>query len=176
MILTTLLLAAVSSAAPQRIYQCRDARGATAYQDRPCDDASRQQLSEGGEQALRRWLEQQRAADVTKRGAARTASRPATARAPRDYSEMPLLADRTAAEERLIASCSERFLNCARSDAAAMDACVASLPRCGHRSAGCCPAACIESYQGLRREGEGLASAVRLALLDPFAPSCAAHR
>lgn len=175
MILTALLLAAVASAAPQRIYQCTNARGESAYQDRPCDDASRQQLSEGGEQALRRWLEQQRAADVAKHSAARTPSRPAIEQAPRSTTSLPL-ADRSAAEERLIASCSERFLNCARSDAAAMDACVASLPRCGQGSTGCCPAACIESYQSLRREGEGLASAVRLALLDPFAPSCAALR
>lgn len=173
MLITALLLAAVSTAAPQRIYQCRDTRGATAYQDRPCDDASRQQLSEGGEQELRRWLEQQRA---TERRAVRPPSPTSTNRAMRDPEVYAPPVGRSAAEERLIANCSERFLNCARSDAVAMDACVARLPRCGQSTPACCPAACIESYQSLRREGEGLASSVRLALLDPFAPSCAARR
>lgn len=176
MILTALLLAAASSAAPQRIYQCRSARGETAYQDRPCDGDARQQLSEGGEQALRQWLEQQRAANAGKRSAGPSRPPARATASPREPAGAAPLASRSAAQERLIASCSERFLGCATADTAAMDACVASLPRCGSRSAGCCPAACIERYQSLRREGEGLASAVRMALLDPFAPSCAAPR
>ncbi len=80
-----------------------------------------------------------------------------------------------APDERALAACSERFLHCSGSDAARMDSCIAAIAPCSSgRTSSCCPATCVERYRSQRRSGESLASAVRLALLDPDLPSCAA--
>jgi hypothetical protein len=143
------------------IHRCSDG-GRVVFQDKPCAGAGVSIRLDGdtasAQAELRRWLE----ADKASRGA-----QPAATEAP--------TSSRPVAGEAQLAVCSERFLACASDDAAAMDGCVAALPRCGGASSACCPAACIDRYQSLRGEGHGLASAVRLALLDPAQPSCASR-
>jgi hypothetical protein len=190
MIAVSLLLAAtLAPALPTRIYQCRDAGGAIGYQDRPCESPRGEARLEGGEQALRRWLEEQRQAEAAKRPASTPGSpqrQPGTA-APASSSQEPTVAATgsrgvsprapalaSAGEERRLAVCSERFLHCARGGERAMDACIAALPRCGSGVGACCPAPCLERYRNSRARGETPSAAVYGALLDPDGASCAA--
>lgn len=158
-------------AAPGEIFRCRDASGALRFQDKPCAGVPSTRIVGGGsdtadsQRALRQWLDAQRPAQavapVTRRIAVPT--RPIIRTAG------------SAVSEAQLAMCSERFLHCANGDGPAMDACVGRLPRCdSSRQGECCPQACISRYQSLRLAGQPLASAVRLALLNPDAPACAA--
>jgi hypothetical protein len=133
--------------ADTEIHRCRAADGTTVFQDRPCA------VAPGGD-----------------RRSARTG--PAAPEFERRAQTRGPVADRTAADERVLAACSERFLHCA-GDGAAMDACVAAIRTCPAGGAACCPRGCLERYQRLRRAGESRPNAVRLALLDPDGPSCA---
>lgn len=184
-----LLAAALAPALPNRIYQCRDGSGRIGYQDRPCESPRGETRLEGGEQSLRRWLEEQRQAEAAKRpastasgsrGPSSGASPSASSREPAAAAMRPRAASSgapalaSADEERRMAVCSERFLHCARGGERAMDACIAALPRCGSGVGTCCPAPCIERYRSGRARGEAPSAAVYGALLDPGAPSCAA--
>lgn len=162
--MSVLLALMLAWAAPGDIYRCRDAAGAERFQDRPCAGLSSERLAGGGEDsaasrlALQRWLRQR--APVSRQA-------PRQAIPSRNFAGGPV-------SEAQLASCSERFLKCAHGTASIMDRCVANLPRCNRgASAQCCPQACISRYQELRRGGHPLASAVRLALLDPDAFACA---
>lgn len=156
--------------APGEIYRCRDASGALAYQDHPCaGSASSAKLAAGGDSAasqleLQQWLDGYRKRSGGSKAPAPTVGRQA----------YPALSGGTVTEAQL-AICSERFLHCAHGDEATMDRCVDRLPRCGGSAGGaCCPQACVGRYQDLRRAGQPLAAAVRLALIDPDAPACGA--
>ncbi len=161
------LLLAVALAAPGDIYRCKDAAGAVSYQDHPCAGASTAPMIKAGDDsaasqlALQQWLDGYRQRSDAGRG--QPTSRPLS---------LPRSGTGAAVSEAQLAMCSERFLHCAHGDAATMDRCVDRLPRCGSGGAPCCPQACIARYQGLRQSGQPLASAVRLALLDPDAPAC----
>jgi hypothetical protein len=145
----TAFFMAVALAGSGDIHRCRAADGSLAFQDRPCDVVATPP----------------RAASPSRQ------SRPAARQA--DMAAMPRA--HAPADERLLAACSERFLHCADGNAQRMDACIASIAPCSTaRGGACCPSGCVDRYQSLRRSGEPLASAVRLALLDPDAPSCAA--
>lgn len=152
------LVAALSGSG--EIYRC-SADGRVVYQDKPCPGSTSKGIKTDGDPAkaqreLQRWLAEQR--------------QRAPAQAPPSATETRSAVD---VSEARLAVCSERFLGCASGDAVTMDACVAALPRCETSGGSCCPHACIARYQTLRREGLELASAVRLALLDPNAPACA---
>ncbi len=158
--MTTLpLVLLLALGAGGEIHRCVES-GRVVFQDKPCAGSAAQGLkthsdSAKAERELRIWLAQQRAR-----------AEPPSPSAGRSSESV------TVSEARL-AVCSERFLHCAGSDESAMDACVATLPRCGPNGGDCCPAACINRYQVLRADGHERASAVRLALLDPNAPACA---
>jgi hypothetical protein len=135
--------------ADTEIHRCRAADGTVAFQDRPCAQATTAPAPRGG---------------------------PSTAPV-RNATPMPRHAppaQGVRADERVLAACSERFLHCAHGNDARMDACVAAIRTCPAGGAPCCPSRCIQRYQDLRRQGEARSSAVRLALLDPDSPSCAA--
>lgn len=170
-ILSSMLLIAVL-AAPGDIYRCKNAAGAVSYQDQPCAGAATAPMIKAGNDsaasqlALQQWLDGYRQRSGT----------PGTKPTPRAL-PLPRSSDGAAVSEAQLAMCSERFLGCAHGDAATMDRCVDRLPRCGAGGGGsCCPQACIGRYQGLRQNGQPLASAVRLALLDPDAPGCGAAK
>lgn len=161
-------LLATALMAPGDIYRCKDASGAVSFQDQPCTGGESAHLARAGddpadsERALRQWLDAYRG----RNGDPASTPAPAAARPPRWQGG-------GAISEAQLAMCSERFLHCASGDAAAMDACIARLPSCGSGAAGaCCPRSCVARYQDLREAGHALASAVRLALLDPDAPAC----
>lgn len=164
------MLTLLALAAPGDIYRCQDAAGRVSYQDQPCVGASSARLAQSNDSAasqlaLQQWLDQQRGR--------RIASTPATTNA--SPGSRPLLHPGSVVSEAQLAGCSERFLHCANGDAQSMDRCISALPRCSAQGAGpCCPQACISRYQSLRQNGSTLASAVRLALLDPDAPACMA--
>jgi hypothetical protein len=164
------VLLTIALAAPGDIYRCRDATGAVSFQDHPCACGESARLTASGDdpaasqRALQQWLDQHRGQ--------RDRALPATSSAPRSvrppYSGGPI-------SEAQLAMCSERFLYCAHGDAAIMDACINQLPRCGKGASGaCCPQSCISRYQSLRQDGNALALSVKLALLNPDAPACAA--
>ena len=166
------LLLVLALGAPGDIYRCSDAAGKVSFQDRPCAGGHSAQLARHGEDAasserqLQQWLDRYR----RRQGAASTAQ---PGGGPDGQVRIPGRNSASAVSEAQLAMCSERFLECAQADAAAMDACVDQLPRCSAEGAApCCPQACIGRYQSLRAEGEELASSVRLALLDPAAPAC----
>ncbi|HRQ65094.1 MAG TPA: hypothetical protein PKZ76_09565 [Xanthomonadaceae bacterium] len=143
------LLMAVALAGAGDIHRCRAADGSLAFQDRPCDVAATPPR-----------------ASSPSRQSPPAERQPDLAATPRAHAPV---------DERLMAACSERFLHCADGNAQRMDACIASIAPCSAaRGGACCPSSCVDRYQSLRRKGEPLASAVRLALLDPHAPSCAA--
>ena len=170
MLLAAVLLVAGAVSAPGDIYRCVGPDGRARYPDAPCAGAAGKSAQKfaGGDSAadLRKWLQE------LKKHPGRPVSQP------------PVAADRPAApvapaamgpvNERLLARCSQRFLDCANGNAAAMDECIAHSPRCapGGGSSACCPQACVTRYEGLRRLGAPMANAVRDALLDPTAPSC----
>ncbi len=172
LLLSLLLLeSALVCSAPGEIYRCRDASGALRFQDKPCAGVPSTRIAGGGtdtadsQRALRQWLDAQRPAPAVAPSTRRIESpaRPITRSLGGAVSQAQL------------AMCSERFLHCANGDGPAMDACVGRLPRCAGRQQGqCCPQACISRYQSLRLAGQPLAAAVRLALLNPNAPACAA--
>ena len=160
-----LLAMAVALGGSGEIHRCAADGGRIVFQDKPCPGGASKGIKTDGDPAiaqreLQRWLAEQRERTPP------VAPTPSGSTQPRDAV--------TVTEARL-AVCSERFLGCASGDAATMDACVAALPRCGPSGGSCCPQACIARYQTLRQEGLALASAVRLALLDPSAPACAAR-
>lgn len=167
-----LLLLSLALGAPGDIYRCADASGKLSFQDRPCVQGSSTQLARHGEdpatseRELRQWLDHYRLKQPHSGGQGNVdQSNPA----PRD--RYPT--DAGVVTEAQLAMCSERFLDCAHGDAAAMDACVDQLPRCSAAGgAPCCPQACVSRYQALRSDGQELATSVRLALLDPAAPAC----
>lgn len=166
------VLLAVAMGAPGDIYRCSDAAGKVSFQDHPCVSGNSAQLARHGEDAatsereLRQWLDGYRKRQPLAQSRPAGGTGHAIARDPVAYSG-------GAVTEAQLAVCSERFLDCAQGDAAAMDACVDRLPRCGaSSSAPCCPQACVGRYQSLRGSGEELAASVRLALLDPSAPAC----
>jgi hypothetical protein len=134
--------------ADTEIHRCRAADGTTVFQDRPCA------VSPAGERR-------------------RAGTAPAGPADERRAHARDAVAARAAADERVLAACSERFLHCA-GDAAGMDACVAAIRTCPAGGAACCPRGCLERYARLRRAGESRPNAVWLALLDPDGPSCAA--
>lgn len=164
------MLTLMALVAPGDIYRCQDASGRLSYQDTPCSSGSSARLPQGedgaaSQRALQQWLDQQRghAAAPTHGDEGKAAPRP-----------RPLLHPDSPVSEAQLAGCSERFLHCASHDAQAMDRCIGQLPRCSRQGSGaCCPQACIDRYQTLRKDGSNLASAVRLALLDPDSPACA---
>lgn len=165
-----LLLWTLALGAPGDIYRCTDATGKVSFQDKPCVRGSSAQLARHGEdpvtseRELRQWLDRYRARQIN--APTPTAGADPAHRDPSRY------VGGTVTEAQL-AMCSERFLHCAQGDAAAMDACVDQLPRCGASAATpCCPQACVGRYQALRGDGQELATSVRLALLDPAAPAC----
>ena len=164
-----LLLLTLTLGAPGDIYRCTDTAGKVSFQDKPCVRGTSAQLARHGDDAaasereLRQWLD-------SYRRLAGSAS-PAAARVPAQQEGSRYVGG--VVSEAQLAMCSERFLHCAQGDAAAMDACVDRLPRCGSSaSAPCCPQACVDRYQSLRGDGQELATSVRLALLDPAAPAC----
>jgi hypothetical protein len=143
------ILIAVVLAGSGDIHRCRSADGSVAFQDRPCEAATLPARPRAAPQR--------------------------NALAPPQPAQLHATTPRQPANERLLATCSERFLHCASDNATRMDACIAAIAPCsGSRGAACCPSACVERYQSLRQNGEARASAVRLALLDPHAPSCTA--
>ncbi len=149
------------------MYRCTDAAGAVAFQDRPCESARGEDRIEGGEPALRRWLESQRGAPArpTARGATSAGLGPARSPStPAGRAELAAIPAPVSVSERRLAICSERFLACAHGDSLRMDRCVAQLPRCGGGSAACCPASCLDRYAELRSAGNALADAVSGAL------------
>ena len=150
--------------APGQIYRCPTADGSTRYQDQPCTGGKQFSGEDQDLQSLRSWLE-----DLAPPKPAPPKPGGAPHRAAPSYQYRSV-------SEQLIAVCSERFLACASDKPAAMDRCVAALPRCGDgRTSGCCPSSCVEAYQQRRQAGSPLASAVRGALLDPSSgPSCGA--
>lgn len=169
MLTLSMIVLVAALGAPGQIYRCQSATGAVSFQDQPCAGAaSAAKVSAGddsaaSQRALQQWLDDYRS------------------RAPRAaHAATPSRIDRRAGggvggtvTEAQLAMCSERFLDCARGDGAAMDRCVDRLPRCGSSGAApCCPQACVARYQGLRADGQPMANAVRLALLDPAAPAC----
>ena len=165
-----LLLLTLALGAPGDIYRCSDAAGKVSYQDKPCVRGASAQLARHGEdpatseRELRQWLDRYR---VRQAGSPTTAA----ARAPTPPDRASYVG--AVVSEAQLAMCSERFLDCAHGDDAAMDACVDRLPRCGSSGAApCCPQACVSRYQALRGDGQELATSVRLALLDPAAPAC----
>jgi len=165
----TLLLGALAFTAPGDIYRCKNASGAVSFQDKPCAGGNSARLATKGEDsgksmaALQRWLDQQG---------------PSTS-APTNYRQSAPMRSRVSGSaagvnEAQLAGCSERFLYCANGNAVAMDACVDNLRRCSGIAGGaCCPQSCITRYQDFRGQGQGMASSVRLALLDPTSPNCA---
>lgn len=163
-----LLMLAIALGAPGDIYRCTDTAGKVSFQDQPCVRGTSAQLARHGddpatsERELRQWLD-------SYRGRQSGSQSPGAAPAQQDRSRYV----GGVVSEAQLAMCSERFLHCAQGDAAAMDACVDRLPRCGSSaSAPCCPQACVDRYQSLRGDGQELATSVRLALLDPAAPAC----
>lgn len=166
-LLLPLLLAAAFQSGD--IYRCRGADGVVRFEDRPCKGVESQKLARAGEDpaatrlALMRFLR-----DHKLHGSAATTNGQRRRPAPQIAAGAPV-------SEAQLAVCSERFLRCAHGTGAVMDACIARLPRCapGVAAGSCCPNACISRYQRLRRQGQALASAVRLALLDPDAFACA---
>ena len=170
MLTLTMIVLVAALGAPGEIYRCQNASGAVSFQDKPCAGAaSASRISAGNDSAasqlaLQQWLD-------AYRQRAPSASR-STAPA-RTYQRAGVGSVGGAVSEAQLAMCSERFLHCARGDGAAMDRCVDALPRCGASGAApCCPQACVSRYQGLRADGQPMANAVRLALLDPAAPAC----
>jgi hypothetical protein len=171
MLLAALLLVAGAVSAPGDIYRCVGADGRARFQDVPCAGAAGKsaQKFEGGESPadLRKWLQ-----ELKKRGGRAGPQPPVAA----DSGARPVAAPAALGpvNERLLARCSQRFLDCANGNAAAMDECISKTPRCapGGGSSACCPSACVSRYQGLRSLGAPMATAVRDALLDPNAPSC----
>lgn len=163
-------LVVLALAAPGDIYRCADSTGKLSYQDHPCAGTGSSTRLAGGDsdtaasqRALQQWLDQQRGVALPAAPA-----NPAPAASRRVWLPGPV-------SEAQLAVCSERFLHCAQGNAAAMDRCVSQLPRCADGQAdACCPSVCISRYQSLRQQGQELASAVRLALLDPSAPACSA--
>lgn len=167
----SLLLSLVLATALQAgdIYRCRGADGVVRFEDRPCKGVQSQKLASAGEDpsvtrlALMRFLR-----DHKLRGSAASGSTQRPRATPRIAPGAPV-------SEAQLAVCSERFLRCAHGTGSVMDACIARLPRCapGVAAGSCCPNACISRYQHLRQQGQPLAGAVRLALLDPEAFACA---
>jgi hypothetical protein len=165
------LLLTVALAAPGDIYRCPNAAGGLSYQDKPCAGSAAGNApmvaagddSAASQRALQQWLDGYRT---------RVATRAPTAAPTRAAYRGGVSG---AVSEAQLAMCSERFLDCASGNAAAMDRCIDRLPRCGSAGgAPCCPQACVSRYQGLRQGGAELATSVRLALLDPDAPACGA--
>lgn len=154
------------------IYRCRGADGVVRFEDRPCKGLASQKLAGANEDpaasrlALMRFLRDHKLSTAPAPGAGRASARPRTP--PSGSGNGPV-------SEAQLAVCSERFLKCAHGTGAVMDGCIARLPRCGQGVAAhsCCPQACVSRYQRLRQQGHPLASAVRLALLDPEAYACA---
>lgn len=170
MLAMTTLWLTLALAAPGEIYRCKDASGTLSYQDHPCARASSEtKLASAGDSAasqreLQQWLDSYRRRSGGSIEPSTTVRRPSAA---------PYTGG--AVSEAQLAVCSERFLHCAHGDEATMDRCVDGLPRCGDgRGNACCPQVCVDRYQYLRQAGQPLASAVRLALLDPEAPACGA--
>lgn len=161
-----MLMTVLALSARGDIYSCRNASGQVSYQDHPCAGAKSAPLARGEDEAaslraLQRALAQRRPRASTPL----VSGQPYVGRG--GYSVEFV-------SEAQLASCSQQFFHCARGNAVAMDACVDRLPRCTASShAGCCPQQCITRYQNLRQQGQGMAGAVRLALLDPDAPACA---
>lgn len=167
----SVLVFAAALGARGDIYRCVGSDGRARFQDQPCPGARSEKLasSEAGDaRELRVWLEKLR------KSGARAVQPPVAADRLRGLPPRPTLS--APPDERLLALCSQRFLDCANGDAAAMDACIARSARCASGGGGaCCPEACVTRYQGLRRAGAPMATAVRDALLDPEQPSCAAR-
>ncbi len=166
-----LLFGAMLFAAPGDIYRCKNAAGAVSFQDKPCSGGSSAKLATKVEDSgksmasLQRWLDQQGPS---------TSSAPSYTRANNAPLPSRVRGSASAVNEAQLAGCSERFLYCANGNAAAMDACVSNLRRCAGSAGGaCCPQQCITRYQDFRGQGQGMASSVRLALLDPTSPNCA---
>lgn len=167
-VLLSLLLATQLSAGD--IYRCRGADGVVRFEDRPCKGVESQKLASAGEDpaatrlALTRFLRDHKLRSTT------TATGTT-----RRIAAHPRIAPNGPVSEAQLAVCSERFLKCAHGTGSVMDGCIARLPRCGPGVAAnsCCPQACVARYQRLRQQGQPLASAVRLALLDPDAFACA---
>jgi hypothetical protein len=155
------------------IYRCRGADGVVRFEDQPCKGMASQKLANAGEDPSATRLELMRFLRDHK------LSTGAPARAPDRPVARPRLTTsgpgNGPVSEAQLAVCSERFLKCAHGTGSVMDGCVARLPRCGPgvASNSCCPQACVSRYQRLRQQGHPLASAVRLALLDPDAYACA---
>lgn len=173
MLAAAVLLVAGALSAPGEIYRCIGPDGRARFTDEPCagkPPAHGAVKADSDPRELRKWLEQMH----KEAGRAVQPAVPAdAARRPAAPSARSAVAQAGPADERLLALCSQRFLDCANGNAVAMDACIAKSPRCAAGSRGsCCPEACIGRYQGLRRAGAPMASAVRNALLDPQAPSC----
>lgn len=167
-----LVLIALALSAPGDIYRCTNAAGQVSFQDHPCSGGKAAHLASAGEDSAASQLALQQWLDAHRKSAG--AAMPPGAAVPSTPSgRLPLGAGLVS--EAQLAACSERFLGCAQGDAGRMDACVNRLPRCSrHGADACCPQACISRYLALRQDGNPLAVSVRLALLDPYAPACAA--
>lgn len=177
-----LLLVGLATGASGQIYRCTGADGKTLWQDLPCEDARSEQRmpADRGEGAastasLEDWLR-----DLKQRPQHSPDSRPAPPKSRTPGVTAPARTEPVGplarTDERLLAECSQQFLECSDSSDSRMDACVSALPRCnGALRSGCCPSSCVDRYLGLRRSGTARARAVRSALLDERQGSCAAR-
>jgi hypothetical protein len=168
-----LLFLALLPAAPGEVFRCVDAAGKVHYQDHACAGERATKLTPGADGRLdsgelRRWLTQFK-------GERRAASTPVpTGPSPAARSNDATAGPTPTISEGVLASCSQRFLDCANDSTAATDACVAQVPACvGARGSDCCPSISLSCYRGLRQSGTPLSSAMHAALLDPA--RCAGH-
>lgn len=166
------ILFAILLAGAGDIYHCPDASGTLRFQDKPC--ASKGVLLSSKEKSAQTEL-------LKLRQALRKLERPATRKRdePRTIAQRPLAPaprwnHQGPADPNLLAACSAQFFQCAGANTQRMDQCVARMPRCNStRGTSCCPSDCIDRYLDLRAAQFTPAQAVRDALLDDVAGSCA---
>ncbi len=170
MILGSALMAMLAFGGAGDIFHCAGPDGALVFQDKPCTTRS----------VLLSSKTQSANADLLKlRQALKKIERTAPRPPPRVHTSSLMTqrwSNRGPADQGLLAACSSQFFECAGSNAARMDRCVAAIPACsGTRSANCCPGECVTRYQDLRSARFTPAQSVRDALLDNTVGSCTAR-
>jgi hypothetical protein len=157
-------------------YRCLDADGKVTYVDRPC---------KVGQQAAGK-VDASGARVPTKSEAAALA---ATAPTPATPGKAGSAADRLdlnqAAPSLILTACSVLVVQCVQPPDKTVDRCFASAPRCTSArpwldggSLACCPQACLDQYQGLRKTGMAPLKALDMALHGGAGagPGCAPAR
>jgi Domain of unknown function (DUF4124) len=154
------LLPATSACAA--MYRCLGADGKVAYADRPCE------------------VGQQSAGKVDRSGVrvpttAEAAALAATAPAVTKPATAGIGADRMdlnqAGPSLILTACSVLVVQCVQPPDKTLDRCFTSAPRCASArpwldggSLACCPQACLDRYEGLRKAGTPPVKALDLAL------------